>query len=263
MMEENEHSLPALAAEVFGGEYQPLETSRRALTTEDAFVRLQNKRAEREPLSEPESKPEPRVEAELPQDDAFWSTEDVKTISLLQTETQRFRHDLEVFAQYKAADIDQLSGGDKGKAAAIRVQLAEAERELRQRHDVLAAAESELKAKAQQRITARAEQLLAREKAKLAERVPDLDKTALRAYLLDRGFTAEEIAGAADARLMEMAEKARRYDESQKKPKGKVPKFKKQPEPRANVSTLPTRSTRNLTDMDRAYQKLQAKRAQQ
>src|SRR5690606_30928510 len=97
------------------------------------------------------------------------------------------------------------------------------------------------------------ERKLEAERQKLAERVPDLDKKALRTYLETRGFTKQEISMAADARLIEMAEKARRYDElmAGKTRKRTIPKIARKPkqEPERELSRI----DRNRQKIDALY----------
>lgn len=167
-------------------------------------------------------KPQPANES----DDAVWSNEDLQTISLFEREAAQFRQDIQAFAQVKNANIDQLAGGDKAKAVSIKQQIKEAEDDLRQRYGVLQHAAGELANKVHVRNHKRVQSHIEKQRAQLAERVPDLDKEALRVYLTERGFSKEEIGMAADARIIEMAEKARRWDARDKQPK-KVPRLKK------------------------------------
>lgn len=171
-------------------------------------------------------------EPEADDDDAIFTGEDLKLATLVEPEMAAFQRDLAAFAQLKAIGPEKLANGDKAQAAAVRVQLRKAEAELRQRYETLQAATTQLAGKVQQRQVRKAERRLEAERQKLAERVPDLDKVALRSYLEARGFTKDEIGMAADARLIEMAEKARRYDEmnQQRQPrKLKVPQGGRKP----------------------------------
>lgn len=178
---------------------------------------------------------EPKSESREPEaddDDAIFTGEDLKLATLVEPEIAAFQRDLAEFARLKAIGPEKLANGDKAQAAAVRVQLRKAEAELRQRYETLQAATTQLAGKVQQRQVRKAERRLEAERQKLAERVPDLDKVALRSYLEARGFTKDEIGMAADARLIEMAEKARRYDEmnQQRQPrKLKVPQAGRKP----------------------------------
>jgi hypothetical protein len=100
-----------------------------------------------------------------------------------------------------------------------------AEYQIQERNHAIAKAERE-KAEAQvQRDHADARaKLLQAEATKLVEKVPELKEPttakALGDYLLELGFTPEEIAGTARHELLVMAHKARLYDEAKKvKPK--------------------------------------------
>lgn len=225
-----------------------------ALKTEDVLDSLYGD--EPEPEADPEPEPEPKPEqkpetAETDDDEAIWTTDDLELLRLVEPEYAAYQRDFQAFVQLKALGPERLANGDKAKAAAIQQQLQDAEAELRKRHEILTAAAQKFQAKAQ----AKQAQLLARrleaEKRKLAERVPDLNKAALRSYLESRGFTKEEISMAADARLVELAEKARRYDElmAGKKPKKtRIPKRALKPKtPEADVIPLTNKkNTRRL-----------------
>ena len=171
-----------------------------------------------EPEPEPEKKPEPQAKAEPVDDDTdvLWSSEDLQTATVINAEATRFNQDLAQFQQLKQAGVEKLSGGDKAKEAAIRNELAAIEQDLIQRKSQLQDAVNQMATTAQQRQETRAQRKLQSQKARLNERVPDLDSAALKSYLKAQGFSDEDIRTASDARIVEAFEKARRYDAQQK-----------------------------------------------
>jgi hypothetical protein len=208
-----ERSLQELARETFGSEYH--EQERASLTLDDAYERLQEKKdARHEEQPSDTTKEAPSVPDPQPASDAVWSNEDLGTITAFQRESERFQEDLQAFTQVQTQiDLNAIEKQDKAQAAAVRTQIKAAEKELRERHDALNQVGQELAQKVQKRQIARLEQVFAREKAKLDEAMPDLNRKALRTYLEGVGFTDTDIAQAADHRLVVLAEKARCYDE--------------------------------------------------
>lgn len=230
------------------------------LTVETAYARLQElkdgERSEPEPREQPERPREPAHEA--PADGGLWTNEDVQDLNTFQQEAQRLQQDMQTFAEVKAGvDLNALEGQDRGRAQALRVQMSEAEQELRARHERLSQVAQQIASTAESRQQERLERHLAAEQRKLAERVPDLDKSALVPYLRRVGFSDAEIAEAADARLIELAEKARRYDEmSTQSTTRKVPVKRKgasrqppsKPKGEAARAEARFRKTRNIHD---------------
>lgn len=155
-----------------------------------------------------------------------WTTSDIKVITALQQAGAEFQQDLQAFAQVKAADIDTLAGGDKGKAAAIRAQIKEAETELRTRYETLHGVASELQNAAQGRQMTRHKRRIKAEQAKLRQEIPDFDKNGLRNWLLGQGYTPEQLAQVTsrDVKLAWKAMKAEKADAAKPERKVVVPK---------------------------------------
>lgn len=212
--ESSETSLTELAVETFGTEFHlDPRIEKPDQVEQDQSIELR---------TTVEQEPERR---EPQKDDAVWSNGDLQTITALQREASQFQTDLQKFAQAKQIDLNALEKQDRGRAAALRAHLREAEKELRERYDVIARAAGSLN----QRI---AEKHLETEWHQLIEQVPDLDNAKLTPYLQTM-FTDSEIAAAADHRLLVLAEKARRYDEAQAKPAPKgviLTKVKREPQ---------------------------------
>lgn len=210
--------------------------------------------AEPEQKTEPKAEPQERREPESSDDDeAIFSKDDLELVTAVEPEYAQFQKDLAAFAQLKAIGPEKLADGDKAKAEAIRQQLSDAEAELRKRYETLQAAANQLAGKVQQRQLKKLERKLEAERQKLAERVPDLDKKALRTYLETRGFTKQEISMAADARLIEIAEKARRWDalQASKPRKTSVPKTARRPKPAPKPE--PSRIDRRMAKIAALY----------
>lgn len=223
------------ASKMFGDNYvpdrdppkeEPTRAAARDMAGDDADARALMAEGDEEPGQKPERAE--RDDAATPGDDGIrWSTADARTISALEREIPAFQADLATFEQLRSQiDLNALAATDKAKAAAVRVQLAEAERELRRRQDDIAAAVGDLRQKVQDHHLGVAKRRLGGEAAKLAKALPDLDKAALVPYLKQSGFSEADIKQAADHRLVVLAEKARRYDEMTAVQK-KVPKYRK------------------------------------
>lgn len=185
------------------------------LTVETAYAKLQELKdgSEPEPREQPERPREPAREA--PADGGLWTNEDVQDLNAFQQEAQRLQHDLALFDKARQIDLGAIEKEDKGRAQALRTQLREVEAELSQRHARLSEVAQQIASTAQSRQQQRLERHLAAEQRKLAERVPDLDKSALVPYLRRVGFSDEEIAQAGDARLVELGWKAMKFDQLQ------------------------------------------------
>ena len=200
------------------------------LTLDSAFERLQDEKDERAVTQQPAKQPAQEPSTPPAKPEMRWSPEDAETVQLLQSEAQRFQHDLQRFVEaQRSVDINEVEKRDKSEAEALRTQLRDAERELRERHEVITQASREIADQLHGSARKQAEAFIDQQRAYLAETLPDLDKSALRDYLADKGFTEQEIEHAHDARLVELAEKARRYDAMSydEQPKGKTPTRKR------------------------------------
>lgn len=263
-------SLEETARDLYGSEYredprsepvrQEADTAAAGLSMEEALQRLREPREQPQerPVAEPRPRQEqPRTEETAQDDGAVWTSAEAEDLATFQREAAQLQHDLVLFDKARQIDLGAIEKQDKGRAEALRTQLREAEAELRQRHERLQGVAEQIASTAQSRQQQRLERHLAAEQRKLAERVPDLDKSALVPYLRRVGFSDEEIAQAADARLIELAEKARRYDEmSTQSTTRKVPVKRKgasrqppsKPKGEAARAEARFRKTRNIHD---------------
>lgn len=225
-----ERSLSEVAAEVYGDKYledpraepvRELQESRGPLTIDQAVGVL---RQSREQQSEEPEEDEPlpaaaQAEDETPSEDdapteaALWTSDDVETLAQFQQAHQQLQQDLALYEQAKQIDLNALEKQDRSRAVALRNQIREAERELTERKDKLQAVAQKLVGKVQERQHEQFQRALAKQQAKLEKQLPDLDAKALRKYLVGVGFTNKDVDQAYDARLVVLAEKARRYDE--------------------------------------------------
>jgi hypothetical protein len=244
--EEQRRPLSELAAEVYGREYQPAEgdaggdggddavavprAEDLGITLDEAYDRMQvGKDDAAAPAAAPEpAKPAPDPEPPAdPGDDAAWSNEDVQALNVYQREAEAYNADFRRFIEIKQSlDINAIAATDKARAAMLRQQMTEAEKELKQRHDALSKTGQALVGKAQSRQQSKAQKQLAAERQKLDKALPDLDRDALRAYLAREGFSSAEVDAAYDHRLLVVAEKARRYDAMKAQGRGRVPKLR-------------------------------------
>ncbi|GAB4240869.1 MAG: hypothetical protein Kow0032_28770 [Methyloligellaceae bacterium] len=195
----------------------------------------------------------------------LWTNAEVEAVRSLQQRAQAFQQDLAAFAQLKAnVNLEALEQQDKGRAQMVRQRLNEIEADLRQSYESIQQDAGGLSQKAMKH-------RLEKEKARLSQEVPDLDKGALKTYLEGRGFSRQEIEQAADARLVALAEKARRYDEMMANKTRKAPKLRKgakprsaKPEPEATAEVIAlTDRVQRTGDLDAALQLYYARRGKQ
>lgn len=218
------------------------QPEREALTVDTAYELLQDMKDEREEAqqraeqhSSQRETIEPEEGDEQQQSDAVWSTQDFQTFAQLERDIAQYQQDLALFQQLEAQGIDALAKGDRDKAIAIRVEMSEAKSELAQRGQALGQIAQAAQSKASQKTTDQVTRYLNAEKAKLAKVLPDLDGKVVARYLMGKRFSREEIGSISDHRVIEMAEKARRYDEMQSGRKLVVPKTGMKPQQRAQT----------------------------
>lgn len=201
------------------GQWQPPDDTPAPGSIDAAYEWLKDREEEREYETKPAAAPihaeEPdyvsgKYESDAPE--AVWSTSDVQQFTHLQQEIARFEHDMALFRKIKAAGVDELAKGDKAKAAALRHQIAEAERELTERQQAIAGAAQQAQGRVGEITTKQAQKLLKAEQEKLTKALPDIDMKQAVQYLSGLGFTKQQLATVTDHRLVILAEKARRYD---------------------------------------------------
>jgi hypothetical protein len=221
----------------------PPPTEHEALTVDTAYELLQDMKDEREEAQEraehqsiQQETIEPDDSDEQQQSDAVWSTQDFQTFAQLERDIAQYQQDLALFQQLEAQGVDSLAKGDRDKAIALRVEMSEAKAELARRGQALGQIAQAAQSKASQKTTDQVTRYLNAEKAKLAKVLPDLDGKAVARYLMGKRFSREEIGSISDHRLIEMAEKARRYDEMQSGKKLVIPKAGLRPQQRGQAA---------------------------
>lgn len=205
-------------------------------TTDDAYEAFQEMKEERAEQAEPEESPvavEPAQPKETtPQSAALWTNEEASLLATFQQEAQSFQQDLEALNQFKQkTDLNELAKRDKAEATAVRMQIAAAEKELAERYEVLSQNAEHFNGKLTKQQQETVQKHLEAEKEKLSKALPNVDRPALRKYLVGSGFSESEVAQAYDHRLVVLAEKARRYDEMSTGNK-RVPKMRARPKPK-------------------------------
>jgi hypothetical protein len=141
-----------------------------------------------------------------------------EVISAFGTEAERFQSDLQQFAYIKqAVDFDALAKEDPAQADALKAQMADAERELRERHKALLETHRAIGGQVQAQRATLGKKELAKEQRKLdkavkAEGWTDFSTDALKSYLIDQGLADADVSSVMNHTLVVLAEKARRYD---------------------------------------------------
>jgi hypothetical protein len=256
--------LGALAAETFGTDYhgdqapREPESKSEALTVEQAYERMQEARDDAEP---PPARAEPSASMSDDYDDERsdeatdssikWTTDEAVMLSEYGNARKQLQADIQQYNAIIAKGVDGLAAGDKSKAAAIRLQLAEAEKELMHRFRTLEQVGSSIQQEVNKRAAVFASKALQSEDKKLRKAVPNIDKKALAQYLTAQGFPKEQIAAIRDHREVALAEKARLYDlQNSGKPakQARIPTIK----PKAPVAQFKDRQEREaVTRMNR------------
>jgi hypothetical protein len=250
---------------------QPLASvPRTSLSVEDAYTQLQERRESR---TERPAKPEavrPRALDRSPSvsdDRARWTDEEAGYIARLQIDEERWKADHQRYLQDSRIDFNALEQTNRGEAVAKRIQLADAERNLKERAERILKAREALGTIALERHAQKVLQFLTTQKEALSERLPNLDNAALRTYLMAEGFSESEVSQVYDARVVVLAEKARRYDSMLARGEAKRPTLPRVPTKRpaataeSKLDELEKRLKRSgsLTD---AYAVLNARRQQ-
>jgi hypothetical protein len=248
---------------------QPLTSTPRAnLSVEQAITQLRERREEsRAPAPKPEAKPErasQRAATETTADDGTkWTDQEAVYIARLQVDEAQWKTDYQRFMFDSRLDLNALERTNKGEAAAKRVELANAEIALKERAQRILKAREALGAIELDRHARKVMQFLATQKEIVDERLPNLDKAQLRTYLLEQGFGETEVSQVFDARVVVMAEKARRYDAlaaKDKKPQLTVPRLRPNAQQRVSEVTASQTNLKRTGSIDDAVALLQAKR---
>ena len=131
----------------------------------------------------------------------------------------------QMMGEYQGINWEQLRVENPAEFAAKRQELGEKYQQLEQVKASVQHGQEQYMQEAQAKQQEELQTLMAQEQALLFEKLPEFGnettrkdaQAKLRTYLNESGFSDDEIAQAADHRLIVMADKARKFDELQKK----------------------------------------------
>lgn len=194
--------------------------------------------------------------------DGVWTNEEVQYINQLQGEEQRLRADHEKLVNdYNNSNLKELEKTDPERAQQVKTDLVERQRDLEQRAAQLQEAGSNLQKTATQK-------LAKTEMNKLVRAAPELNdadnRQELRQWLLDKGFSQQDVDSTMDHRLIAMAHRAMKAEKMEsKKPRTRVRAVNSgksnNKQQNSEISKL-EKNLRSKGTVDAAYEFLQAKK---
>ena len=127
--------------------------------------------------------------------------------------------------EYHSVNWQQLEQEDPGRAAMMKQKFAERNGEIQNAKQKAAQQYQQYQAEMQRQQQEKIDQLLARESESLTNRIPEWrdpkiresEQEKLRGYLVETGYTEDEINNAYDSRTIQLARKAYLYDQMKSK----------------------------------------------
>lgn len=171
-----------------------------------------------------------KLEAEIQQQRQAFETERAQVQELLYRQAVETQAMLEAAEQslledFQRVDWNALRAQNPGEYAAKQTEFQNRQRFIQQKRAEAGNKYVELQQQQAQEFHARQSELLQRESQMLVERIPEwrdpakaeAEKASLRKYLVDMGYTQDDVSGVVDSRAIALARKAMLFDAMQSK----------------------------------------------